>query len=113
MFDAEERAVIAEQLGHAAQIREERAKAKAEGRTPNFQPLIEAWGGVSIAYRKRLVDSPAYRLNHEEVAKSLEEGVRYIENLSPFEAVLDAEDAVKSMKFHRQVLNDEGKWSES
>jgi hypothetical protein len=33
-----------------------------------------------------LIDSPAYRLNHEEVEKSLEEGVRYIENLAPVEA---------------------------
>ncbi|NUP06569.1 MAG: FAD-dependent oxidoreductase [Polyangiaceae bacterium] len=113
MFDAEERSFIAEQLGHAAQIREERAKAKAEGRTPNFQPLIDTWGGVSIVYRKRVLDSPAYRLNHEEVAKSLEEGVRYIENLSPIEAVLDEESAVKSMKFTRQVLGDDGKWVES
>jgi len=31
------------------------------------------------------VDSPAYRLNHEEVIKSLEEGVRYVENLAPVE----------------------------
>jgi hypothetical protein len=29
---------------------------------------------VTIAYRKRMVDSPAYRLNHEEVIKALEEG---------------------------------------
>ncbi len=113
MFDDEERAFIAEQLGHAAQVREERALARAEGRTPSFHALIEAWGGVSIVYRKRLVDSPAYRLNHEEVAKSLEEGVRYIENFSPVEAVLDANSAVKSMKFARQVLGEDGKWTES
>ena len=111
MFDSEERAFIAEQLGHAALIREEREKAESEGRAPDFGPLIDAWGGVSIVYRKRVLDSPAYRLNHEEVAKSLEEGVRYIENLAPLEAVLDQNEAVSSMKFERQVLSPEGKWS--
>jgi NADPH-dependent glutamate synthase beta subunit-like oxidoreductase/NAD(P)H-flavin reductase len=110
LFDDEERAFIAEQLGHAALIREERAKAAAEGRTPNFQELIASWGGVSLVYRKRVVDSPAYRLNHEEVAKSLEEGVRYFENLSPEEAVLDRFGAVKAMKFGRLKRNEEGKW---
>jgi len=110
LFDEEERSFIAEQLGHAALVREERAKAKAEKRTPDFQPLIELWGGVSIVYRKRLIDSPAYRLNHEEVTKSLEEGVRYIENLSPTEAVLDTAGSVKAMRFVRQVLNADGKW---
>lgn len=110
LFDDEERAFVAEQLGHAALVREERRKAADEGREPDFQPLIELWGGVSIAYRKRLVDSPAYRLNHEEVEKSLEEGVRYLENLSPVEAVLDEREAVKAMRFVRQVQGEDGKW---
>ncbi|MFO0551684.1 MAG: FAD-dependent oxidoreductase [Polyangiaceae bacterium] len=113
LFDAEERSFIAEQLGHAALVREERARAEEEGRAPDFQPLIEAWGGVSIAYRKRLMDSPAYRLNHEEVGKSLEEGVRYLENLSPTEAVLDDFHAVKAMRFARQRQNEAGKWVDS
>ena len=36
------------------------------GEQPNFQPLIDAWGGVSLVYRRSMKDSPAYRLNHEE-----------------------------------------------
>ncbi len=110
MFDDEERGVIAEQLAHAALVREERALAAEEGRTPSFGKLIDEWGGVSIAYRKRVLDSPAYRLNHEEVAKSLEEGVRYVENLAPTEAVLDANDSVKALKFERQIVGEDGKW---
>ncbi len=113
MFDEEERAFIAEQLGHAALVRQERARAAEEGRTPDFSALIDAWGGVSIVYRKQLADSPAYRLNHEEVAKSLEEGVRYLENLSPTEAVLDENDAVKAMRFTRQVQGEDGRWRDS
>jgi NADPH-dependent glutamate synthase beta subunit-like oxidoreductase/NAD(P)H-flavin reductase len=109
MFDEEEREFLAEQRKHAAEVRAEREKAKKEGRAPFFQPLLDAWGGVSLVYRKRVIDSPAYRLNHEEVIKSLEEGVRYVENMAPVEAVLDARGAVKAMTFERQALVD-GKW---
>ncbi len=111
LFDEEEQEFIAEQRAHAALIREERESARKEGRSPNFQRLLDAWGGVSLVYRKRVVDSPAYRLNHEEVAKSLEEGVRYIENLAPMEAVLDERGHVRAMIFERQKLDETGKWS--
>ena len=30
-----------------------------------------------------MADSPAYRLNHEEITKFFEEGVRFVEKLSP------------------------------
>ena len=109
-FDEEEREFILEQRAHAAQIREEREKAQREGRAPNLQKLLDAWGGVSLVYRKRVIDSPAYRLNHEEVAKSLEEGVRYIENMAPVEAVLDERGHVRAMIFERQKVDEAGKW---
>ena len=49
-----------------------------------------------------MVDSPAYRLNHEEVIKALEEGIGFAENLNPIEAVPDARGAVASMIFRRE-----------
>ena len=67
-----------------------------------MQKLLDAWGGVTLVYRKGLEDSPAYRLNHEEVIKSLEEGVRYVEHMSPLEAVLDERAHVKAVRFKRQ-----------
>jgi NADPH-dependent glutamate synthase beta subunit-like oxidoreductase/NAD(P)H-flavin reductase len=112
MFDEEEREFLAEQRRHAAQVREERARAAREGRAPRFQALLDSWGGVWLVYRKRLVDSPAYRLNHEEVIKSLEEGVHYVENLAPTEAALDERGAVRAVLFERQALRD-GKWKGS
>src|SRR6185503_6547595 len=56
LFDDEEWGFILEQREHAAQIREERALAKKEGRLPFFQKLLQEWGGVSIVYRKRVID---------------------------------------------------------
>ncbi|HEX7955751.1 MAG TPA: FAD-dependent oxidoreductase, partial [Pyrinomonadaceae bacterium] len=79
-FDAEERATLEEFLAHGRAVRAERERAEAAGEEPDFVPLVRAWGGVSIVYRKRLIDSPAYRLNHEEVSKALEEGINIIEN---------------------------------
>ena len=112
MFDEEEREFLAEQREHAAAIKKERHEAAREGRAPNLQRLVDAWGGVSLVYRKSVIDSPAYRLNHEEVIKSLEEGVRYIENLSPAEAKLDERGCVRAVTFERHVLKD-GKWAAS
>ena len=109
-FDPEEREILREQLEHGRLVRAERQQAQAEGREPAFTPLLNAWGGVSLVYRKSLIDSPAYRLNHEEVEKSLEEGVHYIEHMAPKAALLDAYGALRAMTFERQKV-EAGKWS--
>ena len=106
-FDEEELRVIQEFLEHGRQIRAERERAAAAGETPNFVPLVRSWGGVSLVYRKRLQDSPAYRLNHEEVQKALEEGINFVECMSPTEAVPDEFGAVKALIFERLNYNAE------
>ncbi|HJY47164.1 MAG TPA: FAD-dependent oxidoreductase, partial [Stellaceae bacterium] len=67
-----EREVAVEFVEHARAIRAEREAARREGRAPPLANLIDSWGGVTIAYRRRLIDSPSYTLNHEEVAKAME-----------------------------------------
>jgi NADPH-dependent glutamate synthase beta subunit-like oxidoreductase/NAD(P)H-flavin reductase len=79
----------AEFIDHARQIRAERAAAAREGRKPQLAELLRRWGGATIVYRRRLIDSPSYTLNHEEVAKALEEGISFAERLSPEEVLLD------------------------
>ncbi len=100
-FDGEERAVLSEFLEHGRAIRAERERARRAGEVPNLIPLVRGWGGVSLVYRKRLQDSPAYRLNHEEVQKALEEGIDFVECMNPVEAVPDEFSAVKAIKFER------------
>ena len=85
----EERAIAEEFLAHARAIRAERAAAAREGRAPRIVELLQAWGGVTIAYRRRLIDSPSYTLNHEEVEKALEEGIRFAEGLTPLAVEVD------------------------
>jgi NADPH-dependent glutamate synthase beta subunit-like oxidoreductase/NAD(P)H-flavin reductase len=100
-FDEEELAVLKEFLQHGQEIRNERERAQRAGDKPDFISLVKSWGGVSLVYRKRLQDSPAYRLNHEEVQKALEEGIDFVECMSPTEAVPDEFNAIKAIKFER------------
>lgn len=108
-MDAEEWEILQTWLKHGRAIRAERSAAAAAHRPPDFNRLVRAWGGVTLAYRKRLQDSPAYRLNHEEVIKALEEGILFAECLSPTECVPDENGAVRALKFERQSVVD-GKW---
>ncbi|PYQ53078.1 MAG: pyridine nucleotide-disulfide oxidoreductase, partial [Acidobacteria bacterium] len=111
-YDREEQQILDEFLEHGRAIRAERERAAAAGEKPDFIPLVRGWGGVSIAYRKSMLDSPAYRLNHEEVIKSLEEGIFYAENLSPVEALADDFGHVRALLFEKQIVED-GRWKDS
>jgi len=85
----EDRELADEFMDHARALRAEREAAEREGRAPGVMDLLNSWGGVTIAYRRRLIDAPSYTLNHEEVAKAMEEGIRFAEGLTPEEVVLD------------------------
>jgi NADPH-dependent glutamate synthase beta subunit-like oxidoreductase/NAD(P)H-flavin reductase len=107
-WSAEETIIAGEFLAHAVALREERALAAAEARAPRLAELVEKWGGVTIAYRRRLIDSPAYTLNHEEVGKALQEGVRIAECLAPSRIDVDAFGAVEAITFDLQQHTHEG-----
>ena len=100
-LDAEERELLDRLLAHGAAVRLERERAAARGEKPDFAALCQEWGGVSIVYRRRMEESPAYRLNHEEVIKALEEGITFIEDLDPVEAVPDADGKLTAVRFRR------------
>jgi NADPH-dependent glutamate synthase beta subunit-like oxidoreductase/NAD(P)H-flavin reductase len=110
-WSAEEREVGDEFLAHARAIRAERAAAATDARAARLAELLDGWGGVTVAYRKRLVDSPSYTLNHEEVEKALEEGIRFAECLDPARIDVDAEGAVRSITLRRQHRADDGAWT--
>ncbi len=95
--------VAEEFITHARGIRAERAAAKAEGREPRIAQFLDSWGGATIAYRRRLIDSPSYTLNHEEVAKALEEGVRFAEGLTPLAIETDDLGHAQAIRLSREV----------
>jgi NADPH-dependent glutamate synthase beta subunit-like oxidoreductase/NAD(P)H-flavin reductase len=98
-----ERDTAEEFITHARALRAEREAAAREGRAPGLAKLIEAWGGVTIAYRRRLIDAPSYTLNHEEVAKALEEGIRFAEMLTPVEVEVDVFGHATALKMTRHA----------
>ena len=57
-WNAEEHQIADEFLAHAAAIHAERDAAAREGRAPRLAQLLDKWGGATIAYRRRLIDSP-------------------------------------------------------
>jgi NADPH-dependent glutamate synthase beta subunit-like oxidoreductase len=109
----DEREVADEFLAHARAIREERRVAAAEGRAPRILELLQSWGGATIAYRRRLIDSPAYTLNHEEVHKALEEGVRFSEGLTPTGVEIDATGHASGLRVAIQTRGEDGVWQQT
>ena len=109
----EEREIAEEFLSHARAIRSERRKAAQDGRAPRITELLRHWGGVTVAYRRRLIDSPSYTLNHEEVEKALEEGIVFAEGLTPLAVDVDNYGAANGMRLTRQILGENGKWQEA
>jgi NAD(P)H-flavin reductase len=88
-WHAAECQAAAEFIAHGRAIRAEREAARRDGRAPHLAALIDSWGGVTIAYRRRLIEAPSYTLNHEEVAKAMEEGIRFAELLTPVAVEID------------------------
>ncbi|MGZ5082188.1 MAG: FAD-dependent oxidoreductase [Usitatibacter sp.] len=111
-WNQEEGEVAEEYLTHALAIREERARAAVEAREPRILELLQSWGGSTIAYRKRLVDSPSYTLNHEEVEKALEEGIRFAENLTPLRIEVDESGSARALVVRSRLVDAAGTQSE-
>ena len=99
----EERSILHEHLEHGRLVRAERARAAAAGEAPNFVPLLQRWGGVTVVYRKAMNQSPAYLRNHEEIEKAFQEGIYYAERLEPIEARTDIYGSVEAIRFARNV----------
>jgi NAD(P)H-flavin reductase/NADPH-dependent glutamate synthase beta subunit-like oxidoreductase len=111
-YDKEETLILDEFLTHGREIKAERKRAESSGEQPNFQPLLELWGGVTLFYRKGMKDAPAYRQNHEEIAEALEEGIALAEGMSPLSALTDEYGHLNAVEFEKLVL-EEGRWNNS
>ena len=86
-LNQEEKNIAEEFLQHAAELRD-----------GDSGELLKKWGGVKILYRKKIQDAPAYKLNHQELNKAFEEGVEFIENITPLEVEIDDFSHIKNLK---------------
>ncbi|MEO8345023.1 MAG: FAD-dependent oxidoreductase [Betaproteobacteria bacterium] len=108
-----ERELASEFLAHAHALRAERVASEREDRPTRIAELVQGWGGVSVAYRRRLIDSPSYTLNHEEIEKALEEGIQFAEGLTPLAIDVDSEGAATGLKVSVQHDDGDGVWHET
>ncbi|MEE9354982.1 MAG: pyridine nucleotide-disulfide oxidoreductase [Methylococcaceae bacterium] len=108
-YDKEETEILEEFLVHGKEIRAERQRAETKGEAPDFHPLLEKWGGVTMFYRKGMKDAPAYRQNHEEIAEALDEGIKLAEGMSPLAAMPDEYGHLKAVQFDK-LTDQEGRW---
>ncbi|HBN22698.1 MAG TPA: pyridine nucleotide-disulfide oxidoreductase [Holosporales bacterium] len=79
-------------ITHAKILREERKNS-----SPDILKHLQAWGGVTVLYRKTLQNAPSYRLNHEEVFQALQEGIQFTGEMQPTEVCLDDFGHAKSL----------------
>jgi len=108
-WSAKDHETADEFIGHARAIRAEKARAAAEGRAPRVTALLREWGGSTILYRRRLVDAPSYTLNHEEVAKAMEEGISFAERVTPLEVMLDRFGEARAVRVSQETGTGEGR----
>jgi len=94
-WSPEEREIAEEFVAHAKALRSARPEERLN--------LLKSWGGSTIAYRRRMVDSPSYTLNHEEVAKALEEGIVFLEGLTPARIEVDPYGHAREVLFESGV----------
>ncbi|WP_321967878.1 FAD-dependent oxidoreductase [Burkholderia cepacia] len=95
----EEHEIVQEFLAHARAIRAEREAAAREARAPRIVDLVRQWGGATVAYRRKLSESPAFTLNAEEVEKALEEGIFIVESVEPVAIEVDRFGAASGATF--------------
>src|SRR5260370_34082114 len=54
------------------------------------------------------MDAPSYTLNHEEVAKAMEEGIRFTEMLTPVAVEVDVFDQAAALRMTRHTAPEIG-----
>lgn len=91
-WNEEDRIILHELLNHARDLREARTRGHS------IRDLLRKWGGAKILYRRKMTESPAYRLNHEELEKALEEGVIFEEDVTVSEVILDAYGVARGLR---------------
>jgi NADPH-dependent glutamate synthase beta subunit-like oxidoreductase/NAD(P)H-flavin reductase len=79
IYKDEELEIAQEYIEHALELR----------KTNDKIAYLRSIGGVTILYRKNMQNSPAYKLNHEEVELAMEQGIYFAENIVPVRFNID------------------------
>lgn len=88
----EDRLIAEEFISHAKLFRQAQNKE-------SIKKILDELGGVTICYRGKLKDSPAYKLNPEEVMYAMAAGVNFAENMIPLGINVDQYTYAESIEF--------------
>lgn len=89
----EDRLIAEEFILHAKLFRQAQNKQA-------IKQILDELGGVTIYYRGKLKDSPAYKLNPEEVMYAMGAGVKFVENMIPLGIDVDQYNYAQSIEFN-------------
>jgi NADPH-dependent glutamate synthase beta subunit-like oxidoreductase/NAD(P)H-flavin reductase len=87
-WNQEDKIIATEFLNHAEQMK----KCK------NSTEFLKKIGGVKILYRKKIQDSPAYKINYEELQNGFHEGIEFLEDIEPVEIICDQFGSAEKIK---------------
>lgn len=77
-----------------------------ESHTPKeIRKFLQQKGGATILYRRSLEESPAYKLNHEELEKAFDEGIFFASNVTPLK--INTDDSGHATSIFVQQNNNE------
>lgn len=91
-LDTEDLEIAQELIEHAKLFRKTNTDSEKLG-------ILNQIGGVTICYRKTIEESPAYKLNHEEIEHAMAIGVKFEESLLPKTIHKDKYSHVESIEF--------------
>lgn len=62
--------------------------------------VLSSLGGATIYYRRKLQDSPAYKLNPEEIMYAMAMGIGFVQNMEPIAINVDEYQYTESIEFN-------------
>lgn len=62
--------------------------------------VLNELGGATIFYRGKLKDSPAYKLNPDEIMYAMATGIKFVENMEPLAINVDKYEYAESIEFN-------------
>ena len=101
-WDDNERECAEEFISHAHSISEYK---KCHDYKKRIYWFMKKLGGVKIIYRKTFEESPAYKLNHEELSSAMAEGIEFIENSEPIEIIKDDLGQAMGLQVSNAITN--------
>ncbi|KAJ6644938.1 hypothetical protein Bhyg_00133, partial [Pseudolycoriella hygida] len=97
----EEQLIAEEFIAHAKLF----AKASDKATTLN---ILKELGGATIFYKGKIKDSPAYRLNPDEMAYAMAMNIEFMEDMAPVGINVDQYEYAESIEFNNVKFNNLG-----